>query len=92
MNLAVDGSDFEVLNQAVEIESDGVQAQTQDAIDSEEQISTCLMIKKLRLIWNKNNTFEKKKCEPYMIGKVPKSTYFEKYGSSETFTKAAIGT
>ncbi|CAG8545436.1 1368_t:CDS:2 [Ambispora leptoticha] len=37
-----------------------------------------------------NGDFEKKR-EPYMIRKVLKSTYFEKYEPSKTFIKAAIG-
>ncbi|CAG8509893.1 347_t:CDS:2 [Ambispora leptoticha] len=106
MNLAVDDGDFEVLNQVVEIESDGYKYKPKMPLwgddmdsgwkskldlDNEEQISTRLMIKKLGLIWNKNNTFEKKKRGPYMVEKVSKSTYFEKYGPSGIFIKATIG-
>ena len=35
---------------------------------------------------------EKKKRGPYLIGKMKKSTYFDKYGPSGSFTKAAKGT
>jgi len=35
---------------------------------------------------------EQKKRGPYLIGKTKKSTYFDKYGPSGSFTKAAIGT
>ncbi|CAG8761604.1 25472_t:CDS:2 [Dentiscutata erythropus] len=43
--------------------------------------------------WNKyNDQFEKTKRGPYMKGKTPKSTYYDKYGPTGIFTKAAVGT
>src|SRR5947208_1614326 len=30
--------------------------------------------------------------EPYKKGKIPKSTYYDKYGPNGTLTKAAVGT
>ena len=35
---------------------------------------------------------KQKKCEFYLTGKTKKSTYFDKYRPSGSFTKAAIGT
>lgn len=35
---------------------------------------------------------EQKKRGPYLAGKTKKSTYFDKYGPSGSFTKAAKGT
>src|ERR1044071_126021 len=48
--------------------------------------------KKVELIWSDNAHLEKKKRGPYLIGKMKKSTYFDKYGPSGSFTKAAKGT
>ncbi len=36
--------------------------------------------------------FRKKKHGPYLVGKIKKLTYFDKYGPSSSFTKAAKGT
>ena len=35
---------------------------------------------------------EKEKCGPYKIGKTPKSTYYDKWGPSGSWSKAAKGT
>ena len=48
--------------------------------------------KKVELVWSDNAHLEKKKRGPYLIGKMKKSTYFDKYGPSGSFTKAAKGT
>ncbi|PKK67889.1 hypothetical protein RhiirC2_782931 [Rhizophagus irregularis] len=48
--------------------------------------------KSLELIWSDNIHLKKKICGPYFTGKIKKSTYFNKYGPSGSFTKAAKGT
>src|SRR5271154_5446931 len=47
---------------------------------------------KSELVWSNNACLEKKKRGPYLAGKTKKSTYFNKYGPSGSFTKAAKGT
>src|SRR6266498_5639488 len=47
---------------------------------------------KYKLVWSDNAEFEQKKRGPYLIGKTKKSIYFDKYGPSGSFTKAAKGT
>ncbi len=47
---------------------------------------------KYKLVWSDNAEFEQKKRGPYLTGKTKKSTYFDKYGPSGCFTKAAKGT
>ena len=47
---------------------------------------------KYKLVWSDNAEFEQKIHEPYLTGKTKKSTYFDKYGPSGCFTKAAKGT
>src|SRR5581483_4480550 len=44
------------------------------------------------LKWDANNEFEKTKQGPYKVGKTPRSTYYDKWGPSGSFTKSAIGT
>ena len=48
--------------------------------------------KNCELVWSDSAHLEQKKRGPYLIGKTKKSTYFDKYGPSGSFTKAAIGT
>ncbi|CAG8592559.1 7759_t:CDS:1 [Acaulospora colombiana] len=45
----------------------------------------------LGLVWKNDNHLEKTKRGPYMTGKTPKSTYYDKYGLNGSFTKAAVG-
>ncbi|CAI2190593.1 9725_t:CDS:2, partial [Funneliformis geosporum] len=45
-----------------------------------------------RNVWSDSAHLEQKKRRPYLIGKTKKSTYFNKYGPSGSFTKAAKGT
>ncbi|CAI2182780.1 8828_t:CDS:2, partial [Funneliformis geosporum] len=40
------------------------------------------------LVWKNDNGLEKTKRGPYKIGKTPKSTYYDKYGPNDLFTKA----
>ncbi|GES93332.1 hypothetical protein RCL_jg21131.t1 [Rhizophagus clarus] len=47
---------------------------------------------KYELVWSDNTHLERKKRGPYLAGKTKKSTYFDKYGPSGCFTKAAKGT
>src|SRR6266542_6802275 len=47
--------------------------------------------KPLELVWSDNTHLEQKKRRPYLTGKMKKSTYFDKYGPSGSFTKAAKG-
>jgi len=47
---------------------------------------------KYKLVWSDDAEFERKKRGPYLAGKTKKSTYFDKYGPSGCFTKAAKGT
>ncbi|GES94769.1 hypothetical protein GLOIN_2v1785920 [Rhizophagus clarus] len=49
-------------------------------------------LKNLDLVWKDDNQLEKMKRRPYKIGKIPKSTYYDKYGPNGTLTKAAAGT
>ncbi|KAF0395345.1 hypothetical protein F8M41_010265 [Gigaspora margarita] len=55
--------------------------------DDTENIET-----ELNLMWKNDSQLEKIKRGPYMKGKTPKSTYYDKYGPNGTFTKAAAGT
>ena len=48
--------------------------------------------KPLELVWPDNAHLETKKRGPYLTRKMKKSTYFDKYGPSGSFTKAAKGT
>ena len=48
--------------------------------------------KPLELVWSDNAHLETKKRGPYLTGKTKKSIYFDKYGPSGSFTKAAKGT
>jgi hypothetical protein len=48
--------------------------------------------KKHELVWSDNAHLEQKKRGPYLAGRTKKSTYFDKYGPSGSFTKAAKGT
>src|SRR6185369_16763721 len=48
--------------------------------------------KKVELVWSNNAYLERKKRGPYLTGKTKKSTYFDKYGPSGSFTKATKGT
>jgi len=48
--------------------------------------------KPLKLVWSDNAHLETKKRRPYLTGKMKKSIYFDKYGPSGSFTKAAKGT
>ncbi|CAI2181215.1 13064_t:CDS:2 [Funneliformis geosporum] len=45
-----------------------------------------------RNVWSDSAHLEQKKRGPYLTGKTKKSTYFDKYGLSGSFTKAAKGT
>ena len=47
---------------------------------------------KYELVWSDNAHLERKKRGSYLAGKIKKSTYFDKYGPSGYFTKAAKGT
>src|SRR4051812_21883397 len=49
-------------------------------------------LKEFDLVWRNNNQLEKIKQESYKIDKIPKSTYYNKYGSNSSLTKAAAGT
>ena len=46
----------------------------------------------MELVWSDNAYLEQKKRGSYLIEKTKKSTYFNKYGSSGSFTKATKGT
>jgi hypothetical protein len=48
--------------------------------------------KNCELVWSDSAHLEQKKRGPYLTGKTKKSTYFDKYRPSGSFTKAAIGT
>ena len=48
--------------------------------------------KPLELVWSDNAHLETNKRGPYLTGEIKKSTYFDKYGPSGSFTKAAKGT
>src|SRR6266498_2116275 len=48
--------------------------------------------KPLELIWTKNAQLEKNKRGSYLTGKTKKSTFYDKYGPSGSFTLAAKGT
>ena len=49
-------------------------------------------LKGLDLVWKNDNELENTKRRPYKIGKTPKSTHYNKYGPTGSFTKAAAGT
>jgi hypothetical protein len=46
---------------------------------------------KSELVWTDSAYLEQKKRGPYLTGKTKKSTFFDKYGPSGSFTKAAKG-
>src|SRR3989337_3858545 len=48
--------------------------------------------KNCELVWTDSAHLEQKKRGPYLTGTTKKSTYFDKYGPSGSFTKAAKGT
>ncbi|GBB90989.1 hypothetical protein RclHR1_18070004 [Rhizophagus clarus] len=58
----------------------------------EAEIKLHQRLKNLDLVWKDDNQLEKMKRRPYKIGKIPKSTYYDKYGPNGTLTKAAAGT
>ena len=45
----------------------------------------------LWLKWRVDASLEKSRCGPYNIGKTPKSTYYDKWGPSGSWTAAAKG-
>ncbi len=47
---------------------------------------------KSKLVWSDNAHLKQKKREPYLTGTIKKLTYFDKYGPSGSFTRAAKGT
>ncbi len=49
-------------------------------------------LKEFDLVQRNNNQLEKIKREPYKIGKIPKSTYYDKYNSNSSLTKVAADT
>nr|CAG8612592.1 4606_t:CDS:2 [Entrophospora candida] len=60
--------------------------------DDEEDIEEDIKINeklKLDLIWKDDNLLERTKRGPYMKGKIPKSTYYDKFGPNGVFTKVA---
>src|SRR2546423_11359400 len=61
----------------------------EDDDDSEWEDEVDLMC---NLKWDVNNDFEIKKHGLYKTGKTPRSTYYDKWGPSGSFTKSAIGT
>ncbi|RGB42597.1 hypothetical protein C1646_750781 [Rhizophagus diaphanus] len=60
--------------------------------DMEAEIKLHQRLKSLDLVWKDDNQLEKMKRGPYKIGKIPKSTYYDKYGPNGILTKAAAGT
>ncbi|CAB4474979.1 unnamed protein product [Rhizophagus irregularis] len=64
----------------------------EDEIDlkKEKEAQSKFMMAKLE--WNVNNEFEKKKRGPYKTRETPRSTYYDKWGPSGSFTRSAIGT
>ena len=44
------------------------------------------------MVWSNDAYLERKKRGSYLTGKTKISTYFDKYGPSGSFTKAAKGT
>lgn len=60
--------------------------------DDEIDLRNEKIIKPLELNWTVDAYLEKKKRGPYLTGKTKKSTHFDKYGPSGSFTKAAKGT
>src|SRR6185369_10110517 len=60
-----------------------------DMDDAEEEIKINRKLQELKLEWKENAQLEKIKRGSYMKGKTPKSTYYDKYGPSGSFTKAA---
>jgi hypothetical protein len=59
-----------------------------DEEDIEEEIKINQKLK-LDLVWKDDNLLERTKRGPYMKGKIPKSTYYDKFGPNGVFTKAA---
>jgi len=58
-------------------------------LEQEKKCRDRLISSKLELTWTDNNELEKKKRGLYMKGKVPKSTFYDKWGPNGLFTKAA---
>ncbi|CAI2195692.1 4570_t:CDS:2, partial [Funneliformis geosporum] len=62
-----------------------------DDDDDTEKIQN-LKNKDFKLAWKKDSKLEKTKRGRYMTGKIPRSSYYEKYGPTGLFTKAAVNT
>ncbi len=62
-----------------------------DDDDDTEKIQN-LKNKDLKLVWKKDSELEKIKRGRYVTGKTPRSSYYEKYGPTGLFTKAAVNT
>ncbi|GES96660.1 hypothetical protein RCL_jg14675.t1 [Rhizophagus clarus] len=54
--------------------------------------SSSSFVDDILVVWKDDNQLEKMKQGPYKIGKIPKSTYYDKYGPNGTLTKAATDT
>jgi len=63
-----------------------------DTENLEDEIKINTKLKDLSLVWTDDNQLKKTKRGPYMTSKIPKSTYYDKYGPNGIFTKAAAGT
>ncbi|PKY56955.1 hypothetical protein RhiirA4_508603 [Rhizophagus irregularis] len=64
----------------------------EDEIDLEKEKEAQSKFMMAKLEWNVNNEFEKKKRGPYKTRETPRSTYYDKWGPSGSFTRSAIGT
>ncbi|CAB5357482.1 unnamed protein product [Rhizophagus irregularis] len=64
----------------------------EDEIDLEKEKEAQSKFMMPKLEWNVNNEFEKKKRGPYKTRETPRSTYYDKWGPSGSFTRSAIGT
>jgi len=63
-----------------------------DPEDMEVETRIHQRLKGIDLVWRNDNKLERTKRGPYKIGKIPKSTFYDKYGPNGSLTKASAGT
>ena len=64
---------------------------SQENLEQENEYFKKLNKQPIELKWTKDAILEKQKRGKYMTGKLPKSTYYDKYDPSDIYTKAAEG-
>ena len=83
----IDFSEDDVCDDVSDIESGWEEDESLQEVENRFQ-----RLQKLGLFWTSEANKNIQKSGPYKTGKCPKSTYYDKYGPSGSFTKAAKGT